>query len=242
MSKRYTPQQKQEAIGLRLNERLPAYVIADRIGVSRQICRKWLKSFPLTKEEGSSHPRPLRNNLVGNTYGRLRVIEAIHTVKSIKYRCICDCGKEAVCLYSNLYSGQTRSCGCYALEFKRRVVGRGKGRYRDKLPENELHLHEVVRYYKRNARNRGFKWGLAEEDVRTLTSLSCHYCGREGNRIGIDRVDNNVGYELNNVVPCCIQCNRAKRDRGVEEFKVWVEQVYRHLGVGTITGRRCNRR
>lgn len=230
MSNRYTTQQKQEAICFRLNDRLPAYIIADRLGVSRKACRKWLKPFPLTKEEETKHPRPLRNNLVGNTYGRLRVVEAIHVVKNVRYRCICDCGKEVTCRYANLYSGQTRSCGCYALEFRRRMVGRGR---RGKLTTETLRLHEVICYYKRNAKNRGLKWGLSEGDVYTLMSLSCHYCGRD-NKTGIDRVDSSIGYELDNVVPCCSQCNKAKRDRDLRDFKSWIKRVYSHLIQGQV--------
>jgi hypothetical protein len=35
---------------------------------------------------------------------------------------------------------------------------------------------------------------------------------------GIDRVDSREGYTLENIVPCCPACNRAKRDWSVSEF------------------------
>ena len=38
---------------------------------------------------------------------------------------------------------------------------------------------------------------------------------------GIDRVDSNIGYEINNVVSCCNICNRAKSNMKLDEFNEW---------------------
>lgn len=46
---------------------------------------------------------------------------------------------------------------------------------------------------------------------------------------GIDRVDNNKGYTLNNCVPCCKTCNQAKHRLSQEYFIEWVEKIYKHL-------------
>ena len=45
---------------------------------------------------------------------------------------------------------------------------------------------------------------------------------------GIDRVDNTRGYTLDNVVPCCFKCNRAKDTMTKEEFLEWVGRVATH--------------
>jgi len=37
------------------------------------------------------------------------------------------------------------------------------------------------------------------------------------------------GYTIDNVVPCCTACNRAKWARTVEEFLGWIVQVYEHI-------------
>lgn len=40
----------------------------------------------------------------------------------------------------------------------------------------------------------------------------CYYCGHPLNEtgIGLDRLDSDRGYVLDNVVPCCGTCNMAK--------------------------------
>lgn len=43
---------------------------------------------------------------------------------------------------------------------------------------------------------------------------------------GIDRVDNNKGYTITNSVPCCKDCNFAKRDMTHDEFIAWVTRVF----------------
>jgi hypothetical protein len=45
----------------------------------------------------------------------------------------------------------------------------------------------------------------------------CKYCGLYG-AVGLDRVDNNVGYTYDNVVPCCVLCNFIKADLNVQVF------------------------
>jgi len=47
---------------------------------------------------------------------------------------------------------------------------------------------------------------------------SCAYCGSTIETIGLDRVDNDLGYEPNNVVGCCSYCNAFKSNGTVEEF------------------------
>jgi len=55
-----------------------------------------------------------------------------------------------------------------------------------------------------------------------LVQDKCFYCGflqNQQNKVnGIDRVDNNKGYVLDNVVTACWPCNRCKGGMGVLEF------------------------
>ena len=46
---------------------------------------------------------------------------------------------------------------------------------------------------------------------------------------GLDRVDNNKGYTIDNVVPCCKRCNYAKNNQTPREFKEWVKKVYNKM-------------
>ena len=142
----------------------------------------------------------------------------------------CDCGTEKLVSRENLIGGNTKSCGCSL----RKATA----------------AQTIVRCsYKGGAKQRGLSYSLSEEEFLTLTSSPCHYCGRLPFRIqkangrrrggdspggaytynGIDRMDNSVGYEFSNCVPCCTECNRAKMDRTYEEFIEWINRMHSRL-------------
>lgn len=74
---------------------------------------------------------------------------------------------------------------------------------------------------------RGLPWALDFEHAMALMASPCHYCGilEPGRFNGLDRVDNAIGYTLENAVACCRWCNRAKGRNSVEEFTAWLEWV-----------------
>ena len=53
-------------------------------------------------------------NIVGKTFGRLRVDKRIEgmTNKRVYYECRCECGNEVIVRGESLNSGHTSSCGC----------------------------------------------------------------------------------------------------------------------------------
>ncbi|APC25760.1 HNH endonuclease [Only Syngen Nebraska virus 5] len=73
--------------------------------------------------------------------------------------------------------------------------------------------------YKYIMRNKNFQ--LTKEQYDILRQGNCTYCGRTCSKThtnGIDRVDNDRGYVLDNCVSCCGSCNIAKGMMNVEEF------------------------
>lgn len=55
--------------------------------------------------------------------------------------------------------------------------------------------------------------------ISNIFSKPCFYCG-DTNRIGCDRLDNNKGHTMDNVVPCCVECNTARNNYfSVDEMK-----------------------
>jgi hypothetical protein len=46
---------------------------------------------------------------------------------------------------------------------------------------------------------------------------------------GLDRIDNAKPYTMENVVPCCATCNRAKLNLTVEEFLARIKSIAEHL-------------
>jgi hypothetical protein len=82
------------------------------------------------------------------------------------------------------------------------------------------------------------EFALTDAECDRLFEGHCVYCGAEPSNTkrkhnlngdfvyqGIDRVDNNVGYMAGNCVPCCEQCNWAKRDMPVDAFLKWAKRV-----------------
>lgn len=56
------------------------------------------------------------NDLTGQVFGRLTVIEKCSTRGNTQYLCQCECGTERVVRLCSLISGCTKSCGCLARE------------------------------------------------------------------------------------------------------------------------------
>lgn len=77
--------------------------------------------------------------------------------------------------------------------------------------------------YEKNAYKRGYSFNLSQEQFDRLISSKCRYCNSR-ERIGVDRVNNTQGYSVNNCVPCCFICNRAK---GTLEVKDWFKYLKR---------------
>lgn len=162
----------------------------------------------------------------GDKFGLLTIIEHSHKDKAKRsfFNCKCDCGNEKVVAGSALKGGNTKSCGCILTK-----------------PNNYAEVTKILKSYRHGAQAKGLDFDLSREDFENILRQSCHYCGIEkGNSIkcfngeyffynGVDRIDSNKGYTLDNVVACCSKCNYAKRDLPVEDFKEWVTRIYTHL-------------
>ena len=42
-------------------------------------------------------------------------------------------------------------------------------------------------------------------------------------------MDNNIGYVLSNVIPCCKNCNLSKSNRTPYDFLSWVFKLYNNV-------------
>ena len=173
---------------------------------------------------------PTYEDLVGKKFSRLTVIKRMPNDKNYNtmFLCKCDCGNETTVCASSLKEGHTKSCGCL-----------NKVNNSHPLDVGVANMHNVIISYRNNAKTRGLDWRLTEQQFKEITKKPCHYCGalpnnktnrRDCNGVyvynGIDRVDNEKGYIINNVVPCCKRCNNAKRNFGLEDFKDWIRKIY----------------
>ena len=172
-------------------------------------------------------------DITGQKFGRLTVInqDGISKWGDARWLCKCDCGEEKVIAGKSLRGGYTKSCGC----LRREITGN-----KNKLIPGLASMKNKMALYKRSAKNRGLKWNLNEEQFKKITQKDCYYCGAKPNNIsgkkkyngeyiynGIDRVDNNKGYTIDNIVPCCRRCNTAKSNFTLQEFQDWIKRIYK---------------
>jgi 5-methylcytosine-specific restriction endonuclease McrA len=149
----------------------------------------------------------------------------------------CVCGTEKWLPYSAVMNGNTRTCGkapCFPFEDKKSVVTSHKGLYRS---------------YVYHAKERNIDFNLSLNELIKISSNNCVYCNKQPSQLyqildaktkkvrsgvpfyynGIDRVDNSIGYNKENCVACCKQCNRCKGKMTLVEFKTWIKAIHDNL-------------
>ena len=197
---------------------------------------------------------PRKDIKIGAKVGFLTVIEKLEKLKSDKYTnclCICECGNTRIVRMTYLLREETISCGCKNFISK----PHGNSIY---LPK-ESSFRAKASNYRANARLRGIRLTLSIEEIVILMKGNCYYCGRlpsnkynvrlsnrDNNKCknnyvkmasdmhhilynGIDRFNNDEGYTFGNSVSCCTQCNTAKLDFSVKEFKEWIVRLYENF-------------
>jgi hypothetical protein len=166
--------------------------------------------------------------------------------------CLCSCGTEKTISRGNLVSGGTTSCGCLHREelsarnkqrltagpweadmrlYLRKLNSRAK-RLKSKLGSNQFHTETGA--------SKKILWALSLDQYIILVSGDCFYCGQSPSgrpagvamgygdymRSGIDRVNNELGYEVSNCVSCCVTCNRDKRGATQSDFIAHTRKRY----------------
>jgi hypothetical protein len=88
-------------------------------------------------------------------------------------------------------------------------------------------LEGIYSLYKYNAKKRNISFKISIEEFQTFWQKPCRYCGDQLDTVGIDRADNNIGYELDNLRPCCTVCNRMKSNYSEQEFLDKILKIYK---------------
>lgn len=182
------------------------------------------------------------------TFGPITVVERLGVTgpkdTNVLYACRCACGGRREIRGCHLKAmAKLDACRC-------RGNGRPRHQYRAKtiVPmESKFPGFVVWRMgiYVASAKKKQRQWELTAERFRGLIQQACWYCGVEpglqtwmrrssGGRSptvyqfrahGIDRIDNSLGYTVENSVPCCETCNFTKRDMLVDEWLAWSERL-----------------
>ena len=175
----------------------------------------------------------------GDRFGMLTVIgkDEVRTRERKKqyYFCQCDCGSPIKSVLKASLVSKTKptySCGChtkYAIGFidnrevalARLLYGKMKTRHTKKIGDAEDNL-------------------IPFEEFFDMINKPCYYCGRVKSSFitdrrdknivlhynGLDRMDSNIGYRRANVVSCCAQCNIAKGELSIAEFRNYLTRIH----------------
>lgn len=166
-------------------------------------------------------------------FGKLTVLRLayVHKTDGAYWACKCSCNnqeRDKPYRGSSLIQGKSTSCGCYRLQQVHLKLRHAVG---------SSIMRQKYIAYKNAAKDRNISFCLDFSIFTHLTSGACDYCGRIGvnesrskwdvvRYNGIDRVDNSIGYEPSNCVPCCGPCNKAKLKMSRSEFLQLISLIY----------------
>lgn len=181
----------------------------------------------------------------GTVFGRLKIVDGIHRMSEGKtpralFKVECECGFVFEVIGTSLRKGVATSCkDC---SFKYRELNRAN------------HVNQISQLYHHNIvircrdANKFIANNLTIEEFSALAIKDCHYCGEppkpsmmfKGRKYvntdeikvnGIDRLDSDKGYILDNCVPCCSTCNKMKMDLHVDDFKDIIRKITINLNL-----------
>lgn len=177
-------------------------------------------------------------NEIGKKFGKLTVIEQSNKKTksgSVFWVCKCDCGNIKEIAGTSLRNGQTKSCGCFNGGDSNPESGRKK----------------LYNSLKNGAKSRGLVFNIDYESFVNLTKENCYICGDKPKDVhygytrrrysknqdnwvvcnSIDRIDNKIGYTIENSRPCCFMCNRIKSDFEFEELLEKINKINKKWNV-----------
>jgi hypothetical protein len=176
-------------------------------------------------------------DLLGKKFGKLLVIEKIkvkaakfnkRASSGVRWKCLCDCGNECIAYGGHLRIGTRRSCGC-AHEVNIEKTG----------------CKILYRNLQRKCEKRKREFNLSLDEFSVLIKQNCYYCNTPPSQVikrskskklqiiynGIDRINSNIGYTIENCVTCCKWCNQSKSNLDLLDWKSHLLKIVNHLGI-----------
>jgi len=182
-------------------------------GIENEVESNNLRSGKSTQCRSCSNKQ---ENLLNKIFENWTVIKKIKG--TTKWLCKCKCGKELEIYGSALTTGKRKQCRkCYSDKQRHHVV-------------NSCFLHRS----KNNAKKRNYEFSITKDDILSLyyrQNKKCRFCQDSivvpktqkefkncNNIASIDRIDNNKGYNQNNIQLTCLKCNLGKQSMSDLEY------------------------
>lgn len=194
------------------------------------------------------------NEFIGFKVGKVEVINFDKTIERKNrlthyYNYKCECGNIETAPKNSLLAAKRNE-----LKNKKIIYSCSNCR-RDKLSEwakincfrhtsvEDARCSVLHSNYRSKCKLKNWEFNLTFNEFKKLVMSNCHYCNLEPNKFrkdiaktrqgisrtyfnGIDRIDSSKGYTLNNVVPCCEDCNKAKRNLSYVQFLDLIKRIY----------------
>lgn len=182
-------------------------------------------------------------NLCGQKFGQLLVLDRAPSYlwrckrtnklsSKANWNCLCDCGIKVIASTTRLNRGKHVRCRTCAYAVR---------------PQSSRRNTAHERVFKRNVISRAkfhkIDISITLEDFKMITEKNCHYCDTPAKDLevyknkyaksetikynGLDRIDSNSGYHIDNIVPSCGTCNSMKLDHDIEKFKEHIQKIYK---------------
>jgi len=190
------------------------------------------------------------HDYTGKRFGRLVALEHVSSSPT-RWRCACDCGREALVTMQNLKEGNTISCGCYREE-QRKTYARRRDYTGPKNPKAKKSASIAGEWvpssdvwYKRaagvyySAKKKNTPLGFASAAdlalyLKKIAPAKCPVFGEPFTMRGVgfsawspsvDKIDPKLGYVRGNIQVVSMLANCMKRDASPEQLKqfaLWV--------------------
>lgn len=186
------------------------------------------------------------DNFIGKKFGRLTVIKSVDSYIWVdkktgrsthrkKYLCKCDCGNDDISSLNFL---------------KRKLKTKCKSCAYKERPQSLRRVSAEQRLYNVSIKNRcesqNIENNLEIDDFKLIIYNKCFYCDAPPRKIdwiyknkvcksesvfanGVDRLNSDKGYSIDNCVPCCPTCNVMKMDLNLAEFDIHIKKIYSKL-------------
>jgi len=116
-----------------------------------------------------------------------------------------------------------------------RQQNKEQDKHRDKEKRNllaKININQAFSSYIKEAKRRSIEFHLSKEDFCNIVREKCYYCGEineEKNFNGIDRVNSEKTYILENCVSCCSLCNYLKNKTSIDIFIKRIQHIISYI-------------
>lgn len=169
----------------------------------------------------------------GNKFGKLTVIKRSRKkTRKAFWDCLCDCGNNYSARGDKLRANLTTNCGCDSYD---------KTLKTKELEHGESQFNALYSSYQCNAKQKEIEFNINKIQFKLIVNSNCHYCGEQPHDTfkkarlrgiyiytGIDRKNNDIGYTLENSVPCCTDCNYMKSNMPYDYFIEKIKTIYKN--------------